>query len=219
MTEKAVILTVESVRTRASTNEALVTFSLPLENAGHVSEFMTMIGEQVAGAFAKVDKYTKAPSPKGDKSESWQQRLWLSSFLRSPVTWKSTGTDEAFLNYLRGQPCAFCNNYNLDESGRAGTEAAHVRRIANGAGVGIKPEYSAISLCRDHHRLQHNEGESALGDNEWWQKKRIQALRAWVWDTMKREIGVESMKQATKQDVWQWADEKKIAYLLPGEFL
>ena len=52
---KAIILTVDAVRTRASTNEALVTFAIPLEQAALISTFMGKVGKQVGAAFADLD--------------------------------------------------------------------------------------------------------------------------------------------------------------------
>ena len=45
-------MTVEGVRTRASTSEALLTLAVPLEQASLISAFLSHIGEQVGVAFA-----------------------------------------------------------------------------------------------------------------------------------------------------------------------
>jgi hypothetical protein len=200
----------------------LITFALPIEKAEHVSHFMSNIGHQVGAAFAEIDKRTtQKESPKWDSQDkNWQEQLWTSIFLRTPAVWRKAGSDEQFLDFLRGQPCAFCRNFDyLTGSGEKRCEAAHVRRVANGAGVGIKPEYSAIPLCRDHHRLQHNEGESALGDDDWWSKKRVLYLRTWVWEVIKQDLGVESMKDAQAIDVYKWASDRGVEAFLPVALL
>ena len=64
------------------------------------------------------------------------------------------GTDEHFLDWLRQQDCAI---HSEDCQGQ--TVPAHVRRVGKGAGVGIKPAFSAIPLCQYHHEQQHQKGE------------------------------------------------------------
>ena len=217
----AIILTVESVRTRASTSEALITFALPLEHAAHVSNFMSMIGQQVGAAFVPVDVHTQQkqgrpedPPPSGNRT--WRQEFRVSTFLRMPEVWKATGSDEQFLDWLRGQKCAYCGNKDyIVETGEEKCEAAHVRRVEHGSGASIKPPYSAISLCRKHHRLAHAQGDSELGDEDWWHKQRVAHLRSWVWDTIKSDIGVESMSELDKEAIHDWAAAREIKHLLP----
>lgn len=58
----------------------------------------------------------------------------------------------AHLSFVRKHSCAKCG-------GMAGIQAAHVR-LGSGAGVGQKPDdYFTVSLCRDCHRRQHEQGE------------------------------------------------------------
>jgi hypothetical protein len=65
-------MNVEGVRTRASTNEALLTLAVPLEQAALISAFLSRIGQQVGVAFAD----TKGePLVRGGKAinESWKK--------------------------------------------------------------------------------------------------------------------------------------------------
>lgn len=66
--------------------------------------------------------------------------------------WRS----QAHCNFVRRHACALGNCL-----GRP-IEVAHVR-IGSGAGVGQKPDdWRAVSLCADHHRLQHQYGEKTF---------------------------------------------------------
>ena len=222
MTE-AIVMTVESVRTRASTSEALITLALPLEQASHLSEFLSLIGEQIGVAFAKVDNKTrmkpppKQISPTGDFGQL-AKVLRLSSFFRTPDVWKALGTDEQFIEWLRGRPCDFCGEGDYID-GTIHSEAAHVRRVENGSGVGIKPRYSAISLCRKHHDTQHQEGEQSLGGRDWMAQKRIQAVQEWCWITLKDALGYDSWKQVPPEVLVEWAVEHEVDGYLPIEYL
>ena len=69
------------------------------------------------------------------------KELRLSSFFRRPEVWRAVGSDQEFLDWLRTQDCIVRSSIHCGP-----VVAAHVRRVANGSGTGIKPEYSAIPL-------------------------------------------------------------------------
>ena len=220
----AIILTVESVRTRASTNEALITFALPLEQASNVSHFMGIIGSQVAAAFAEVGPTTqqKAVEPEDPPEGMFgkeAQALRLSSFFRTPDVWSAIGTDKDFLKWIRHQKCAYCNSADyIVGIGEERAEAAHVRRVANGSGTSIKPEYSAIPLCRTHHRIQHNEGEASIGGVDWWEKKRMKYVIAWAWETLKGKLNHESWADVPPSELKEWAEIRGVEKYLPEQY-
>ena len=137
MTE-AVIMKVEGVRTRASTSEALVIFSVPLEQASLVSGFMSLIGSQIAVAFSTVEAVQLAPPPKPPHGDA-AKALKLSGFCRVPDVWKVLGPDDNFLDWIRCQPSAHSGEFSEYLNGEGRCEAAHIRRVESGAGTSIKP--------------------------------------------------------------------------------
>lgn len=141
--------------------------------------------------------------------------LRLSSFFRSPAVWCAVGTDAQYLAWLREQKCAYCQ---LVPTFDKRTEAAHVRRAAEGAGIAIKPEYCAIPLCHDHHALQHAKGESALGSREWFDKKRIDYVIRWAWGALKQQLGYESWTQVPTSILYDWVMSNQVAALLSVEY-
>lgn len=137
--------------------------------------------------------------------------LHRAGWLYNPQVAPAIATDDAFLAWLRTQPCAHC--------GRAGeTQAAHVRRLANGAGIGIKPPYSAIPLCGEHHQAQHQHGESVLGGKEWFDRQRGRHLAEFLWDRLHEIFEVDSMSMVTPAGFRAWCGEKGILHTLPGAF-
>jgi len=136
--------------------------------------------------------------------------LMLSGFFRSPDVWRAVGTDAEFLAWLRRMPCAVCNGEPA--------EAAHVRRVADGAGTGIKPQYSAIPLCHEHHALQHQKGESAIGGKEWCDRQRIEHVQNWAWAKIKSDLGYESMADVPPAELRQWAVETGVDRFLPEDY-
>ena len=210
---KALIAVIDAVRTRVSTSEVIVALAIPLEQAELVSKLLQNVGHQVGVAFAEVDNQ-QGDQDYGDMSAT----LMLSSFFRSANVWEAIGTDEQYLEWLRTQPCAYCGDHDF-VNGTGLCEAAHVRRVANGSGASIKPKYSAIPLCRTHHRKQHNEGESALGSEDWWRSKRISYIRRWCKLTLKSILGYESWKYIPPSEVYDWAEKHGVENLLPKDYI
>lgn len=179
---KAIILTVDAVRTRASTNEALVTFAIPLEQASLISTFMGKINKQVGAAFADLDtrgsgggddEDTQAssaeggtpaePAPGGETSHRGRleagpygehaKALRLSGFFRRPVVWDAVGPDEEYQAWCRRQKCIVCGEQDWDEEkGEGRCEYAHLTFVTNGAGKGHKPKYSGVPMLARYHR-------------------------------------------------------------------
>lgn len=136
--------------------------------------------------------------------------LKLSSFFRSPEVWSELGSDEKFLSWIRKQQCCNCGiNYNI--------QAAHVRRIANGAGISIKPDYSAIPLCGECHSKQHQSGESALKINM--DSERIKHVQNWAWQQLKSIMNVNSMKDLDPDILKEWCQERDLVKYLPKEYI
>ncbi|WP_020409838.1 hypothetical protein [Hahella ganghwensis] len=142
--------------------------------------------------------------------------LYQSSFFRAPEVWAAAGSDEKFLQWLRLQKCAY--------TGRDGTEddpveAAHVRRVANGAGTGIKPQYSAIPLLHSVHVRQHQEGESAIAPREWWDEQRVKHLHGWSRFMIKNQLGYESWADVPPAELLTWAQSRGIDRHIPRGYL
>lgn len=138
--------------------------------------------------------------------------LWKSGFLGHEAVWRACGTDADFLIWLRRQKCCVPPEFGVC----AGDVAAmHVRRVANGAGAGIKPEYSAVPGCDRHHGLQHAQGESACGGAALLDRQRMTHLRRWAWECLRELASVESMSAAAPQMIRAWADAAGVSQLLP----
>jgi hypothetical protein len=156
----AIIVTVDSVRSRASTQETLLTLAVPQEHAPMIAKFLGMIHQHVAVAFAEVEE--GAPKKTDEKETKpfgkFAAELYRIGWFFNQKVLEAIGTDEEYLVWLRSQPCAASHLGDCEGD----VVAAHVRRIANGAGTGIKPTFSAIPLCSKHHALQHSAGESAI---------------------------------------------------------
>ena len=141
----------------------------------------------------------------------YAKALRLNGFCRAPEVWRAVGTDAEFLGWLRGHPC-----HVIGSSCNGDVVAAHVRRIANGAGTAIKPEYSAIPLCDHHHKLQHAHGESAVMLKEEWDKARIEYVEDWCWDTLKAVLGKSTMAAVSPQELLGWAQKHSVDRYLPA---
>lgn len=144
------------------------------------------------------------------------QALYLSSFLRAPAVWRALGTDAEFRAWVETQKCSAQGRH--PDACNGDIVAAHVRRIASGAGIATKPEYACIPLCDHHHREQHQHGESVIGPTVWWDERRIKAVQGWAWTMLKRRLGVSSMADAPPAEVRHWAESRGILKFLPREY-
>ena len=54
MQDNAIIVSIDSIRSRASTQETLITLAVPVEHASKIAKFLSMIGQQVGVAFAEI---------------------------------------------------------------------------------------------------------------------------------------------------------------------
>lgn len=143
---------------------------------------------------------------KGPYSE-YAKKLKLSSFFRTPQVWAAIGTDDEFRAWIQRQKSCIIGNYSEFVDGEGRCEAAHVRRSSE-SGTGYKAEYACVPLTHEEHQIQHNQGELAclrtigggqwLDDpeqkaKEWFDKKRIEYVSQWAWESYKAKSGASSM--------------------------
>lgn len=141
------------------------------------------------------------------------QILYRHGWFLNPRVAPALGTDAEFLAWLCNQCCAFeCE----DCAGQI--VAAHVRRIANGAGIGIKPPFSAIPLCDGHHHIQHQQGESALGGADKFDRLWAGYLTQWIKERLYKRFGVGTLALVSPQDFINEMTRLGIADTLPREF-
>lgn len=141
--------------------------------------------------------------------------LKLSGFFRRPDVWKLIASDEHFLGWVKGHgKCVALSDLPC----HGDIVAAHVRRVANGSGTGVKPQYSAVPLCARHHDVQHLQGESAVGGREHFDKQRIKTLEAWAWYALKHSLGFDSWSLIEPKILRDWAELREVDRYLPKEY-
>lgn len=157
--------------------------------------------------------------PKGEYGEL-ARALKLSGFFRTPKVWAAIGSDEDYLDWLKNQKSALSNEYSwIDEqTGEGHCVPAHYRRVERGSGTGIKPAYSAIPLTHDEHQLQHNKGHDAIGTELWWEKKCIEHVAKWCWETLKLKFMYASWSEVPPETLYNWCQENNLGDYLPMEY-
>lgn len=140
-------------------------------------------------------------------------------FFKKREVAKVIGPDKDFLVWVRKQPCVLTN-------ATRDIEAAHVRRVAAGAGTAIKPEYNAIPLHREVHRVQHAQGEVGclekfLPDHphggwteesarDFFDKQADRLREEWVKSRLYIRFNVKSMKEIDYKEFAQWAADHNL---------
>ena len=98
-------------------------------------------------------------------------------------------TDKDFQAWVRRQPSCVSGCFSEWQDGEGRCEFAHVRRVARGSGVGIKPPFSGVPLTHKEHAMQHRRGEAyVLAANgivtddaaAWFARMANQYLEAWL---------------------------------------
>lgn len=162
-----------------------------------------------------------APAPERPKGPYSAEAVALrrSGFFVTPAVWAAVGDDDTFLAWCRLQPCWAPKFGDQFRGGCAGdVVAAHVRRVADGFGTGIKGDYAALPLCSHHHALQHDHGESYLGAKEMWDVLRLKAVKEWAWLTLKADLGYGSWSDVPPAKLAAWAMTAGVYDHLPTEY-
>lgn len=160
--------------------------------------------------------------------------LYRLGFFLNPKVLAAIGTDDEFLAWIRQQPCAMSGDrdYNRDEATgetHHRCEAAHVRRVAMGAGTAEKPPYSAIPLVHRWHDAQTRLGERVFdtsdvfpnpkGDpakgREWMEKQRARHVVEWASHLLAQHLGAESMGYVPPDTLYAWAAVHDLTGALP----
>lgn len=164
--------------------------------------------EQRPTAEQKTDEPTK---PYGH----YAQALYKGGFFLAPKVLQAIGSDEEFLSWLETRQCCMRKLGGC----HGDIVAAHVRRVSEGAGTGVKPKYSAVPMCDAHHRLQHQKGESALGGKEVFDRKRAYYLQEWASHALADGwFGMESMGFVEPAILRDWCMENELMMYLPGVY-
>ena len=186
-------------------------------------------------ATPKKEKVVKEEKPYGKQASL----LYKAGFFINPKVLAVIGSDKQYLEWVRQQPCAITGefDYNKDEAtgeAREQCEAAHYRSISGGAGVGIKPEFSAIPLLRQWHMAQTADGHAVFSgqlrsgsegiDKEtagriWMEKKSHEYLAKWASHKLAQDYFVQpSMGYVNPRDLRKWASGHGIEHWLPPAY-
>ncbi len=150
----------------------------------------------------------------------YARALKLSDFFRTPAVWQAVGTNHEYMEWLKRQKSALSGEFSEYHIG-TGAEfciPAHVRRVEFGSGTAIKPPYSAIPLTDAEHKKAHQEGDSAIGTEEWWAKMRIKYVSDWCWATLKETLQSSSWADLPPRVLVDWCSDKGLLNYLPNAY-
>jgi hypothetical protein len=146
------------------------------------------------------------------------QALYRGGWFHAPKVLQALGKDAMFLQWCRGQAaCWHCDGRGLEADNPI--VAAHYRKVAAGAGTGIKPPYSAIPLCKLCHDEQHAQGCNVIAPAHWWEEKVAKARQDWGHERMRSIFETTSMTAVPAKYVVEWALEHELQALIPHEYL
>jgi hypothetical protein len=186
-----------------------ITVDLPETETQHFHALFPAVHREVA--ITPLRPVQAAASRTSDDYGAQAQELKLSAFTRTLAVWRASGADSAFLEWVRTQKCVARSGLPCDGP----IQAAHVWRLKDDFGKGVKGDYAAVPLCAFHHRLHHQETEDAIGGREYMEAQRVKTVSGWVWAVIKDDIGVASMRDADPAKVLAWCQKRGIDQYLP----
>lgn len=189
-----------------------ITVDLPETETQHFHGLFPAVHCEVAVAPMRPVQMA-ASQTKGLYGEQARE-LRLSAFFGYHDVWRAVGSDDQFLAWVRTQKCVARSGQPCDGP----IQAAHVWRLKDDFGKGVKGPYAAVPLCAFHHRLHHQETEDAIGGRPYLEEKRYATVVAWCWVTMKKDIGVESMADAAPALVVAWCQKRGVEKYLPKDY-
>lgn len=166
-------------------------------------------------ARASLDKVATVEAKPFGKQAS---ELYRTGFFFVPSVLEAIGTDDDFLEWIKSLECCVRGSLIADKAHEGDIVPAHVRRIAHGAGTGIKPRYSAVSMCNKHHQLQHQHGESEVGGKDHLDNLRNKNVVEWASTRLAAHFNQPSMGYVAPSDLKQWAIDHDVVYYLPAAY-
>lgn len=172
----------------------------------------------------EIDERIPPKPPKGAHGD-YAAKLYKSGFFLNEAVCEALGTDEEFLAWIRTQKsCVDGNGANI--------QACHVRRVAAGAGTGIKPPYSAVPMTHPQHHIQTINGELTClnqfyrGPEEagimtvprakdWFWKQRCHYVQEWGKIRLKEIFNEDSLADIPPDEIHIWAAENDLLKYLP----
>ena len=148
--------------------------------------------------------------------------FYKSGFFQSPKVLRvlagKHANDVGFLLWLRTQVCWHCSKQDRGEDGQFYVQAAHVRRVNKGAGTSVKPQFSAIPLCKTCHDIQHAVGESGLAPQEWWDQQAAKAREEWGHMKLREVFATDSISVNVRVDeLWVWLRTNDLLNYVPAK--
>lgn len=91
---------------------------------------------------------------------------------------KKRKLDKEFRRWIQTLPSCISGDYSEWVHGEGRNIAAHVRRAGN-SGTAHKPLFSCVPLTHNEHMKQHQEGESALAPQDYFEETAERLLKVW----------------------------------------
>lgn len=171
---------------------------------------------EVGARLVDNDGERRSSKPQRGPYSATANYLYKSGFFNNPKVWPHLGTDKDYQQWCREHEsgCVICGDPHV--------EYAHVRRVSRGSGIGIKPEYSGLPMCHEHHSLQHSRGELYVASTvdpsitsvdeakEWFEKTSHELLTKWCHERIIDIFCVDSLTDISPKALQDWCEEHGI---------
>ena len=138
------------------------------------------------------------------------QHLFRGYFFNNRKLYQLLGGDDDYLAWVRLQKSAVDGAFSEYINGEGRCEAAHFRSVADGAGMGYKPTYSAIPLTHAQHEVQHREGYAGVGGKDWFDKTALAHASRWAKERMCSAFNISSLSWLEPEEFMEWCATKDV---------
>lgn len=107
------------------------------------------------------------------------------------------GTDAQFLHWTSFQESCLDASFNQFHNGVGRNIACHVRRQKLGAGMGIKPPFSAVAMTDRQHQIQGGK------DGE------VRVLRIYKFEVLSPAQAAKWFEDAAEDNLFHWIEHRK----------
>jgi hypothetical protein len=184
------------------------------------AQVMELFGEP--GSLIAIARLSQEASQVVTQQDYGQQAsaLHKSGFFQGQQVLTALGTDEQYIEWIHGQASVISKEFseypeNGPHAGEGRNIAHHVRLVSEGAGTGLKPDYSCIPVTQLEHLEIHN-GKLLSHTGQISELYKIRAK--WGHQRLLEELNYDSLKKVPPDVIRGWAETNDLLMYLPQEY-
>jgi len=163
---------------------------------------------------------THLETPKNGKPYGKQAKaLILSGFFKHLSVWQEIAPEPEYFEWVWRQKSCISGaySYGSDKYPDGYCVQAHILKVEQGSGKGIKPPYFVVPLTVDEHNEQHQHGYSVLGKTiDELAAIAFKHLETFMRGKLKAHLGYDSLGAIPPTVLLEWCETRNLTMYLPN---